>query len=190
MRRRAAVGATLMTVLLAADAGAEGLPPLPFEIGGTFVTAPDGTTRTERDPDGRHQRLFFGYASCAPICSAVLPTMAQVTADLAARGMDLRLVIITVDPANDTPYAMGRTLARHHPGFLGLTGDTQALQQADDAFRVERTFLLTSPDGVDVYAHTSFVYPLSPEGKALTVIPPILSEEQTAAIVARYFGGA
>lgn len=178
-------------VLCATGAAADGLPPLPFEIGGAFeLDASDGTTRTERDPDGRHQLLFFGYASCAQICSAVLPTMAEVTADLASRDLDLRPVIVTIDPENDTPDVMAEALARHHPDFVGLTGDPGALQQAYDAFQIEREFLFTGPDGVDVYAHTSFVFLLSPEGEVLTVIPPILSEEQTAEIVARYLGGA
>lgn len=160
--------------------------PSPFAaLGGPFaLEASNGTTRTEADPDGRHQLLFFGYANCQEICSAALPTMGQVVDALGADR--LTPVMITVDPANDTADAMADSLGQHHPRFVGLTGDDASLDAAYAAFGVEREYLFTGPDGIDVYSHGSFLYLLSPGGETLTAIPPVLSPDETAAIVARY----
>ena len=54
---------------------------LPFDLGGAFqLTDQSGTPRTEVDPDGRLQLLFFGYANCQQICSAALPLMVKAFA--------------------------------------------------------------------------------------------------------------
>lgn len=187
MRRLAA---TLCLAALPAMAQ-DGAAPFPVDLGGEFrLVSSAGGVRGAADPEGWHQLLFFGYASCAQICSAALPTMAGVAEAMAARGARLRPVMITVDPETDTPGAMGAALARHHPDFVGLTGDAAALQAAYDAFAVERELLFTDATGADIYAHGSFLYLLSPGGEVRAVLPPVLSIEAIAAIVARHLGAS
>ena len=48
--------------------------PLPLKLGGSFsLIDQHGQPRTQVDPAGNLQLLFFGYANCREICSAVLP---------------------------------------------------------------------------------------------------------------------
>lgn len=168
-------------------AAAQGLPAL---VGGDYtLTDQHGQTRTQADPDGRPQLLFFGYANCLQICSSVLPQMAIVADEVAAAtGTQLRPVMITVDPAIDTVEAIGPALTRYHDDFIGLTGTEAELQVAYDAFSVEKEFLFEDPQYGPVYSHGSFIYLLDGDGTTLTLIPPILSDEEIVQIITGYIG--
>ncbi len=161
--------------------------PLPFDLGGPFALIDQhGAPRTEADPKGNLQLLFFGYASCQEICSAALPQMAEVEVVLAARGIAVTPVMITVDPVRDTVEALGPALAKYGPGFVGLTGDATALNVAYKAFSIESSLVFEDPKFGPVYAHGSFLYLLDASGGFLTVIPPILSTDRVVDMIAGY----
>ncbi len=177
----------VLLVLLtgAAQAGTSGA--LPFNIGGAFdLVDQNGTPRSQIDPDGRAQLLFFGYANCPGICTTALPTMADAVDLLAAQGYLVRPVMITVDPARDQVGTMNDTMARLHPDFVGLTGSEKALAQAYKAYSVEKRVEYVDPEIGTIYSHGSFVYLLNAQGEVLTLFPPILTPERVAAIVQGY----
>lgn len=172
-----------------AQSSAEIPLPLDVGIGGPFSLFNQyGETRTEVDPDGRLQLLFFGYANCAGICPTALSNMAEATDILAERGVKLRPVLITIDPKQDTIETLGPALAKISPEFIGLTGPQDALEQAYKAFRVESRKLFTTPQTGDVYAHGGFVYLLDGGGNLQAILPPIMPADQIADIVERYSG--
>ncbi|SFR47159.1 SCO family protein [Litoreibacter janthinus] len=164
--------------------------PLPFNLGGAFeLTDQTGALRTQIDPAGHPQLLFFGYANCREICSAALPMMAQVADAVAEQGITVTPVMITVDPARDTVDTLGPALIQHHTGFVGLTGTPEQLQVAYDAFQIETEEVFFDPEFGPVYAHGSFLYLLDAQGKLLTLVPPVVTPEAAAGIVVKYTQG-
>ena len=162
---------------------------LPFAgaIGGPFTLVDHlGRPRTQREPEGRPQLLFFGYATCDAICSVALPRMAETADLLEAAGHAVAPVMITVDPVNDSPEALREAMPAHHPRMVGLTGSEAALAAAWKAFQVESEQLGETPDGAPVIAHGSYVYLLDAEGQLLTLLPPILGPERMAEITLSY----
>lgn len=177
----------LLAALCCAALPAFGQSPFPVNIGGPYTLVNQyGDLRTEVDPKGRAQLVFFGYANCLNICSAALPLMAQVVDVLAKDGVEVTPVMITVAPDQDRVETMGAPLADIHPDFIGLTGDQSALQAAYDAFAVEVTPLFEDPEYGWIYAHGSFVHLLDADGRMLTLLPPVLDVEQAAGIARRY----
>lgn len=177
----------LCALLACNSAALAGGAALPFDLGGDFaLTDQTGEIRTQADPDGNPQLLFFGYANCREICSAALPLMAQVADAVADQGIDITPVMITVDPARDTVATLGPALALHHPDFVGLTGDAEALQVAYDAYQIETEEVFFDPEYGPVYAHGSFLYLLDGSGALLTLVPPVVSPDAAAGIVAKY----
>ncbi|MEP1585916.1 MAG: SCO family protein [Tateyamaria sp.] len=161
--------------------------PFPVDIGGPYeLTDQFGDTRTQADPEGHAQLVFFGYANCLNICSAALPLMAEVVDVLAAEGITVTPVMITVAPDQDQVDTMGEPLAEIHSDFIGLTGDADALQVAYDAFSVEVEPLFQDPEYGWIYSHGSFVHLLDGYGETLTLLPPILDVEQAANIARTY----
>lgn len=175
------------TLALLFCAGSLSAQTLTEDLGGAFtLTDNRGEIRTEVDPDGQHQLLFFGYANCQEICSAVFPTMASIVDMVVAQGGSLRPVLITVDPERDTVETMSDALHVHHPDFVGLTGSEAALQTAYDAYSVEFEELFVDPFYGTVFSHGSFIYLLDGQGKVLTLLPPVLGPEMMTQIISGY----
>jgi protein SCO1 len=169
---------------------AEGLP-LPFDLGGHFtLTDQHGAARSEVDPAGHLQLLFFGYANCQEICSVALPQMAEIASGLAAQDVAVTPVLITVDPVRDTVANMGPAMAKLSPDFVGLTGTDAELAVAYQLFSIESSLVFEDPKSGPVYAHGSFIYLLDGQGKFLTVLPPILSTARMIEIIAGHAAGA
>ena len=72
--------------------------------------------------------LFFGYTRCPDICPTTLAKLTRAIA--AARSRDVRVLLVTVDPAHDTPSVLREYTRRFGPRVFGLTGDSAALARA------------------------------------------------------------
>lgn len=182
----------ILSVLVSATHVSAQATAFPFAaVGGDFVlTDQTGSVRTQADPDGSAQLLFFGYANCQQICSSVLPQMADVADDLTKNGHLVRPIMITVDPKADTVENLGPALTQYHPDFIGLTGTEAELQVAYDAFQIEKEVLFEDLEYGPIYAHGSFLYLLDGAGDVLTIIPPVLSDEEIAVIIEKYLSAA
>ena len=90
------------------------------EQGNTF------STDSLRD---RWYLLFFGFTACPDVCPTTLSDMRglfqQLQPDIREQ---LQLVLVSADPARDTPEALRTYLGYYRAGFRGLTGDMDALQ--------------------------------------------------------------
>jgi len=161
--------------------------PLPLEIRPRFsLTDQNGRAVTEADFAGRPMAIFFGYAQCEAICSVALPNLAEALDLLGSDGAEIAPVLITVDPAHDTPEAMATRLAAYHPRLIGLTGTEAALAAARAAFQVETSQVAKTPEGAPIFAHGSFIYLVGRDGLVKSVLPPILSPERIAALMRKY----
>ena len=158
--------------------------------GGDFkLVDHNGAERTSRDPNGRFQMVFFGYANCKAICSVALPRMAHAVSLLDEEDIIVTPVLITVDPERDTIETMGEPVKAHHPRMVGLTGTPEALQVAYDAFQVEKSLVYEHPTEGPIYAHGSFIYLLGPDGSFQTLLPPIVGPERIAEVTRSYVKG-
>lgn len=175
----------LALILMTAPAMAQS--PFPVDITAKFeLTDHHGDTRTEKDFDGRGMLIFFGYANCESICTVALPALGETLTLLGDDLEKLQPLMITVDPRNDTPEALAKSLPKYHPDLLGLTGSETALADVRAHFQVEVEEIFQTPDGQPVYSHGSFVYLTDASGKVLTLLPPILSPERMAEVIRTY----
>ncbi|EWC42561.1 copper-binding protein [Stutzerimonas stutzeri KOS6] len=83
---------------------------------------------------GRWHILFFGFTACPDICPTTLSDMRRLFAQLPAETRErLQLVLVSADPARDTPQQLKTYLSYYRAGFSGLTGDLQQLQRLSKA---------------------------------------------------------
>ncbi len=161
--------------------------PLPLDIGGPFALIDhQGRAVTDRDFRGRFLLLFFGYAHCSSVCPIGLRHMTQALDLLGERGAAVVPVLITVDPARDTPENLGPALAQIHPRLIGLTGTPDQLAAARRAYRVGAEATGTDLTGGALYQHGTFIYLIGPDGGFLTLFPPVMPPAALAAAIARY----
>lgn len=78
---------------------------------------------------GRWHLLFFGFTSCPDICPTTLADMRRLLAELPPeQRANVQLVLVTADPARDSPAQLKDYLSYYRAGFQGLTGDLTQLQ--------------------------------------------------------------
>lgn len=83
---------------------------------------------------GRWHILFFGFTACPDICPTTLSDMRRVFSKLPADTREqLQLVLVSADPARDTPEQLKEYLSYYRAGFGGLTGNMEQLQKLSKA---------------------------------------------------------
>jgi len=171
-------------------AAAPATPALPFPIRiEPRFSLVDHTGRavTQADFAGRPMAVFFGYANCEAICTVALPNLGAALDLLGPDGAEIVPLMITVDPARDTPEVMAQRLNAYHPRLIGLTGSDEALAQARAVFQVESSQVAATPEGAPVFAHGSFIYLVGRDGTVKTLLPPILAPGRMAELMRKYF---
>ena len=180
LTQRLAMGAIVVTALAAGlvfggmvrDDAAESVEPAAasglqrYEIGGEFeLVDQTGERMRLSNLAGRAVMMFFGYTFCPDVCPATLARMREVKGVLppedAARFTG---VLISVDPARDTPERLGQYVEFFDPGFVGLTGSEDEIE--DIARRYGAQFMIPEGQSEDSYLvnHSSIGYLIDPAG--------------------------
>ena len=191
MRREIAALAGGLMVLAIAGASSAGdhgpAPPFPLALGGPFdLVGHDGRRRTERDFRGRYLLVYFGYASCEGMCPLELARLADAIDLLGPAGARVQPLFVSVDPARDTPARLAAFVAKIHPRLIGLTGTVAETAAMAKAYGVTSRPVARATDGGAILAHGVFTYLMGPDGRLLTLLPPVMDAETMAATIRRY----
>ena len=93
------------------------------------LTDQDGEPVQVDQLEGKWTLLFFGYTFCPDICPATLAELRQLRSQLPDEVREqLRPVLVSVDPARDTPQQLKQYLEFFGEGFIGLTGPLDDIQ--------------------------------------------------------------
>ena len=129
---------------------------------------------TFRDQDGQDfstaqlkdqwSLLFFGYTFCPDICPATLAQLRQLRSEIPEQAWNnLRIVLVSVDPARDTPEQMKKYLGYFNAGFMGLTGEPDTIQQLSSAVSIPYIPADTSKENYTV-DHSGNLAIIGPDG--------------------------
>lgn len=146
----------------------------PIEMPGVVLTDTDGNAYDLRaEHDGRVTLLYFGYLNCpdaCPIHMAVLGrTFERLASDVRAQ---IDVVFITTDPDRDSPELLRTYLDQFDPTFVGLTGSTDDLRDAQVAAGVPVAVAEPADaDGNYLVGHATQVLVFDPDGYARRVYP-------------------
>lgn len=120
---------------------------------------------------GRWTLLFFGFTNCPDVCPTTLATLAAVRATLADLPPAQRpeVVLLSVDPARDTPAALGRYVTHFDPSFTGVTGEAAAIEALTRTLGVAVMIGAPAPDGSYTVDHTAAIFLLDPDAAWVAV---------------------
>ena len=178
--RRAASAALLAAGCAPPGEGpaAEGPPALErYELGGDFELVDqrgEGFSLASRR--GRPLLLFFGFTRCAAGCPTTLSKLGEVMRRLPAPAVEVLLV--SVDPAHDTPERLAEYCAGYAYPLTGLTGTPE--QVAAVARRYGTGFSPGADGGVD---HSSRTYLIDAEGSVRFLFSEQDGVEEMAAVI-------
>jgi protein SCO1/2 len=200
---RLALGAMILAavaiVIVTGIAIAPGRPPV-FH-GTTYTEVAPAAQFSLVDQDGRPVSLqtyrghpvllFFGYTKCPDICPTTLHKLTKAVKDVGGDAGDIRILLITVDPANDTPAELKKYTGRFGSEVVGLTGETDALARARQGYGayVEQMAAAApapahgehaehAPAAAGKVGHTGVVYGIDRDGNLQVVISDTATPEQ------------
>lgn len=163
--------------------------PLASRFGAPFSLL-DHTGRRVSDGDfrGRFMLIYFGFSRCTDTCPADLLTIATALNSLGAEAEPIVPILITVDPANDTPAVLAPYVDAFHARLLGLTGTEAEIAAVAKAYRVHRRKVARSAVDYSV-DHGSLTYLMGRDGQFLTLLPHKTAPEALGAILRKYLAG-
>ena len=111
--------------------------------------------------------VYFGYTQCPDECPLTLANARWVVEELRDMGERLAMILVTVDPANDSPQVLRAYLDRFNPRFIGLHGSDEQLSQA----RLDYGVLAATPETGDEHGdviHGTRLYLIDQQGRLVT----------------------
>lgn len=108
--------------------------------------------------------LFFGYTYCPDICPTTMASLSQFYSKLEPEyAKDTQIVMVSVDPARDTPEKLRQYVRYFNPQFRGVTGEFLALQQFATSLNIP---FRKVPNGGDNYQidHSGSIAIINPNG--------------------------
>lgn len=123
-----------------------------------------GTRFDQAALTGHWTLLFFGFTHCPDICPTTMSLLARLVAELeTTEAADTRVVMVTVDPARDTPEVLAAYVPYFDAAFTGVTGEFI------DVLGFARSFnapfrKVTASDGTYQLDHSANVALINPRG--------------------------
>ena len=206
LTRRTLAGGAVLAALLGA-AGLAGFlwlaqepsrPLSPIEVnigemklGGPFtLTDQHGRRVTSAEVIDGPALLYFGYTFCPDVCPVDVAVIAEAVDLLARRGIEVKPVFITVDPARDTPEALAYWAEAMHPKMVALTGTPEEIAAVAKAYKVYYKKVEVEGSEADyLMNHTTFTYLVTPDG-VRAVLRREASPEEMADVVAAILAGS
>ncbi len=156
----------------AASGGLRGLVPQPLPHKPSFtLTDPSGRPfRFDAATRGKLTFLYFGYTHCPDTCPTTMADLATALHEQArAVRRHVAVVFVTVDPRRDSRGVLRAWLNHFDRTFVGLTGSEAAIEAAERSAGVP-----PAPAGKQAgrrysVAHSTFLFPYSPDGRAHVV---------------------
>ncbi|WP_414717845.1 SCO family protein [Stutzerimonas kunmingensis] len=124
----------------------------------------DGQPFSTSSLQGRWHILFFGFTACPDICPTTLSDMRRLLSQLPPETREqLQVVLVSADPARDTPEQLKAYLSYYRAGFSGLTGDMEQLLRLSRALGLPFVPARETEGGYSV-SHSGNLALVAPDG--------------------------
>jgi len=159
------------------------------QVGGPFqLTEHTGRAVTDADYRGKYLLIYFGYTYCPDVCPTELSTMTAALDRLGPLAERIQPMLISIDPARDTPEHLAEYVPLFHPRLIGLTGTPEQTAAVARAYRVYAAKAPGSGGEDYLMDHSSFVYLMGTDGAFMAVFPGGTSPDKMAADIRKRIG--
>jgi protein SCO1 len=145
----------------------------------------DGQPFTPERLQQRWTLIFPGFTYCPDICPTTLTQLKQLHA---LTGRRAQIVLLSVDPARDTPQRLAEYLAFFDPDFIGVTAPEPELGRLTQALGI--AYIQVPGAGGQDYSldHSAALVLINPQGRIAGYFMPPFRLDQLAADLNHLFG--
>lgn len=129
-----------------------------------------GHVRTLADYKGKVVLVYFGYTHCPDVCPTSMAELAQAMALLKGDAKKVQVIMITVDPARDTPAVVDHYAKAFDPSFIGLSGTPEELAKTAKSFKTYYAKEPSKTPGQYAMNHSSMFYIIDQKGEARVIL--------------------
>ena len=133
--------------------------------------------------------LFFGYTNCPDVCPGIMADMATAKRRLPPDVIDdVTLIVVTTDPARDTPEVLKSYLSRVDDSFVGLTGSLDDIMPAALSMGIDISTGKELPSGGYEVDHGTYILGFGEDRKLAVVwnqVSPADLKEDFQRLIAR-----
>ncbi|MCL1693379.1 MAG: SCO family protein [Actinomycetia bacterium] len=145
------------------------------------LNGPNGSTVRLSDYEGKVVVLYFGYTFCPDVCPITLSKLDRAMDILGDKAEEVQVIMISVDPGRDTPEILEEYMAHFNPTFIGVTGDTDAIDRIATVYGVYYEAAEGSEATGYLVNHTATVMVVDKDGYLKLVLPFEGTAEELAA---------
>ena len=121
---------------------------------------------------GKLMLVFFGYVNCPDVCPTSLAAMNEVLSGMTPEERaKIQPLLISVDPARDTPESLKNYAAYFHPSLIGVTGTPEQIASIAKAFGAGYIKQPVRSDGGYAVDHSANTYLVGKDGKLAATLP-------------------
>lgn len=125
--------------------------------------------------------VYVGYTHCPDVCPLAMGHLAVARGLLPASVRDdVRVVMITADPARDTPELINQYVRYFDPTFVGVSGSTEEVLAALHQWGVHPECSTPNADGAYTVTHPSSSFVLNRDGLLRLRMPHDMAPEDIA----------
>lgn len=113
--------------------------------------------------------MFFGYTHCPDVCPVSMAQLSEVFSVLQKKEplvlKNSQVVFVSVDPQRDTQSVLMNYIPFFNKDFIGVTGETDAIDAFAKDLGVAYTASAPEKDGSYQVSHSSAFYLINPRGR-------------------------
>ena len=136
------------------------------DVGGNFELAGANGKRVQlKDFAGRLVVLLFGYTHCPDACPTSLFTLKNSLNLMEQEAGKVQVIMVTIDPKRDSADHMQKYVTHFDPGFVGLSGTKDEIDEVVKLFRAQYKRGEEIPGVGYFMSHSTFIYLMDKNGK-------------------------
>jgi len=110
--------------------------PVKASFGGPFtLVGGDGKPFSSQKLEGKPYAIYFGFTRCGDICPTTLSRLVKLRRE-AANDQAIRILFVTIDPANDGPKEVDQYAGLFNAPIIGLTGSQAQIDQVKKQYGI------------------------------------------------------
>ena len=133
------------------------------------LTGHTGGTTSMSGLRGSPVLLFFGYTHCPDVCPLTLARLSEALREAGVAPGDAHILLVTVDPARDTPAALAAYVRNFGPAVTGLTGSEEEIRAVMAAYGIHAA---AEHGDASMIGHTTAIFGIDREGMIRVLLRP------------------